>query len=74
MPNGPSGQKRPADTNRLAASIVAIATGETEDKGTVPYRAKAGQTGGRNRADKLSPERRKAISAAAAKARWRDKS
>lgn len=34
MPKGPQGQKRPADANKLAAAVVAIATGEAEDTKT----------------------------------------
>jgi hypothetical protein len=35
MPNGPKGQKRPADVNSRAVMIAKIATGEIVDVGVV---------------------------------------
>jgi hypothetical protein len=72
-----SSKKRPADLNRLAASIVADATSEEEDD---PYDGKdpaavelgrlGGLKGGRARAEKLTAEQRSAIARTAAIARW----
>ena len=48
-----------------------IATGQVEDiKGTAPNRAKGGKIGGKARAEKLSPSRRKEIAKKAARSRW----
>lgn len=65
--------KRPRDTNQLAKYIVDLSTGdETEPEMSV--RAKAGRLGGlkggKARAAKLSPAKRKAIAKKAALARW----
>jgi len=73
MPKGPTGQKRPADTNRLAFDVVAIATGEKDDEKTVDYRQKAGRKGGKSRAKSLTSEQRSEIAQKAAKARWAKK-
>jgi hypothetical protein len=74
-----SKKKRPADLNRLAASIVADATADDEQE-TDPYEGKnpaavelgrqGGLKGGRARAEKLTPERRSEIARKAAQARW----
>ena len=70
-------RKRPADLNRLAASIVNDAT--DEDKRD-PYEGKnpaavelgrlGGVKGGKARAEQLTPERRSEIARKAAVARW----
>lgn len=65
--------KRPRDTNQLAKRILDIATGESPDAPpakSVPGRAAGGKLGGKNRADALTPEKRKEIAQKAAKARW----
>jgi hypothetical protein len=74
-------RKRPADLNRLAASIVADATDEAEPDD--PYEGKnpaavelgrqGGLKGGRARAEKLTPERRSEIAKKAAAARWQQR-
>ncbi len=73
MPKGPQGQKRPADAIGLAVLVGKIATGEVEDTkrdaGTEANR-KGGLKGGKARAAKLSPEKRKAIAKKAATKRW----
>lgn len=74
MPKGPQGQKRPADVIGAAVMVAKIATGEIEetkrDPGTEANR-KGGLRGGKARAKKLSPERRKEIAQKAATKRWR---
>lgn len=72
MPKGPSGQKRPADANKLARTIVQIATGEEEDPKAPPKGSAGGKVGGRKRAESLSAEERKAIAESAAKTRWKN--
>jgi len=78
MPNR-SSKHRPADLNRLAASIVNEATDvspteQTVDDGKDPAAValgrKGGLKGGRARAEKLTPEQRSGIAKAAAQARW----
>ena len=73
-----SSRKRPADLNKLAASIVADATSEEPEPD--PYEGKnpaavelgrqGGLKGGRARAEKLTPEQRSEIARKAAAARW----
>lgn len=71
-------RKRPADLNRLAASIVEDATTEQspdddlagKDPAAVALGRKGGKKGGRARADKLTPEERSEAARKAAKARW----
>lgn len=77
MPERSSKKKRPRDTNQLAASIVQEATGQAEpepDDGKNPAAVALGRLGGmkggKARAEKLSPERRKEIARRAAAARW----
>ncbi len=71
MPKGPQGQKRPADVIGNAIKIAKIATGEIEEKTDgKEYARKGGLIGGKARADKLTPARRKAIAKKAAKTRW----
>ncbi len=70
--------KRPKDLNQRAKSIVDIATGEKADVNPDGSKNKAamelgrlgGLKGGKARADKLSPEKRKEIAQKAAKKRW----
>lgn len=66
--------KKPADLNRLAAAIVGDAIDETPQE-PESRQARAGRAGGakggKARAEKLSPERRREIAVAAAKARWK---
>jgi hypothetical protein len=74
MPVGPKGQKRPADVNVRAVMIAKIATGEIEDvtteDGKNPAAVALGRMGGKARAQKLSPRKRKEIAKKAASARW----
>jgi len=68
--------KRPRDPNQLAKLMVDIATGESAaqpqpDKGAQEKRGRAGGlTGGKARANSLTPERRTEISRKAASSRW----
>ena len=76
MPKTPKGHKRPADVVSNAVHVMKIATGEIEESGTTEDgRSRAavelGRKGGAARAKTLSPERRKVIAKAAAKARWK---
>ena len=73
VPKGPQGQKRPADVIGAAVMVGKIATGEVEDAkrdAGVEANRKGGLKGGRARAAKLSPAKRKSIAQAAAKKRW----
>ena len=71
MPNGPKGEKRPADVIGAAILVGRIATGEAEDKPSkAPNRAKGGKVGGASRAKSMSAKRRKEIAKKAASARW----
>jgi hypothetical protein len=72
-----SSKKRPADLNRLAASIVTDATSEEPEDlygGKSPAAVELGRMGGlkggRARADKLTREQRSEIARKAALARW----
>ena len=74
MPNGPQGQKRPADVVGNAVKVMRIATGEEEeefeDDGKDPAAKALGAKGGKARAEKLTPERRSEIARKAAVKRW----
>ena len=70
-------RKRPADLNRLAASIVSDATDEDKpdpdagkDPAAVALGRKGGLKGGKARAAKLTAEQRSEIARRAAAARW----
>ncbi|HVF12606.1 MAG TPA: hypothetical protein VNA87_05930 [Actinomycetota bacterium] len=77
MPERSSKPKRPTDLNQKAASIVSAATeGEADpfegkDPAAVELGRKGGLKGGKARAEKLTPERRREIAKKAAAARWR---
>lgn len=73
MPKGPRGEKRPADAIGLAVMVGKIATGEVEDKRDEKLSSAAaemGRAGGRQRAENMTPERRKEIAQKAAAKRW----
>ena len=74
MPKGPKGEKRPADVIGVAVKVAKIATGEIEedvgDDGKDKAAVALGRKGGKARAEKLAPERRKEIARKAAKKRW----
>jgi hypothetical protein len=63
--------KRPTDANKLAKSIVELATGDAEEKQADAGRSKGGQKGAKARAKALSHEQRSEIASLAARARWK---
>ena len=65
----PSKPKRPADMNKLAKSIVDIATGEESEP--EPKKVPARKNGALARTEKLSEEERGDIARTAAMARWK---
>lgn len=79
MAKGPSGERRPDDPAAAAVAAIQIATGDRDeefsekahvkDPAAVSLGRKGGLKGGRARAEKLSPDRRKEIARLAAKAR-----
>ncbi len=72
MPQGPQGQKSPADTVAAAMMVAKIATGEIEEKPKkLSGKIRSGKAGGAARAEKLSREERSAIAKKAAAGRWR---
>jgi len=74
MPQGPKGEKRPADVNARAVMVGKIATGEIEgvttDDGKNAAAVTLGRMGGKARAASLSQRRRRQIAKKAAEARW----
>jgi len=82
MQNRSSKPKRPRDFNSLAFQVVGELTGtsETPEEPKDPIRVAAaelgrrgGLKGGKARAAKMSPERRREIAKKAAAARWHDR-
>jgi hypothetical protein len=76
MPRTPKGHKRPADVVSNAVHVMKIATGEIEENAPAEDGKNAaavalGRIGGRARASKLSPQKRRAIARKAALARHR---
>jgi hypothetical protein len=69
MPNGPEGQKRPADMIGMSVTVARIATGEMEDN-KKSGRVRSGKAGAKARAENLTPEERSKIARKAANARW----
>lgn len=69
-------KKHPADINKLAASIVDLATNDQPEEPTnknphaVALGKLGGKKGGKARAEKLTKEQRTEIAKKAAKARW----
>ncbi len=67
----PKRSSKPQDLNQLAAEIVRQATGQpTKDPLAVELGRRGGLKGGKVRAEKLSPRRRRQIARKAAQARW----
>ena len=61
MPIGPNGEKRPGDVIANAVHVMRVATGEAKETYVDQKKSAAGKLGGRVRADKLTPERRREI-------------
>jgi hypothetical protein len=74
VPQGPKGERRPADANQRAVVVARIATGEIDDKVTDDGKNAAavalGRMGGKARALAMSARRRSQIASKAAAARW----
>ena len=72
----PKRSRKPADLNRLAASIVDEATSDEpapddgKDPAAVALGRKGGKKGGKARAERMSAEERSEAAKKAAKARW----
>jgi hypothetical protein len=74
MPEGPKGEKRPADVIGAAVMVGKIATGEIVEVEEKPSAAaELGRKGGRARAKRLTPEQRKNIARSAANRRWENR-
>jgi hypothetical protein len=73
MPKGPRGEKRPADVIGMSVKVMRIATGEEEEELNRAKSAAAelGSRGGKARAAKMTPERRREIARKGAASRWR---
>lgn len=72
MPQGPNGQKRPADVIGNAVHIARIATGEVEDTALKhPAKRASGLAGAEARKESMTAERRAEIARVAANARWK---
>jgi hypothetical protein len=71
MPKGPRGEKRSADVIGAAVKVMRIATGEEEEEldRAKSAAAELGARGGKARASKLTPERRRLIAKKAAEKR-----
>jgi hypothetical protein len=74
MPKG-RGEKRPRDVVGNAVHVMKILTGEIEettevDDGKDPAAKAMGRKGGKARAERLRPERRREIARQAAAKRW----
>ena len=72
MPQGPNGQKRPADVIGNAVHIARIATGEVKDAGLEkPAKRASGLAGARARMGATTAEERSEIARLAAEKRWK---
>lgn len=68
----PKRSRKPADLNKLAASIVGDATdeGQPADDGKDPAAVALGRKGGKARAAKMTAEQRSEAARKAARSRW----
>jgi hypothetical protein len=77
-------RKRPRDFNQAAKLVIDIATGQIEDRPPTPEEQgkdpaavslgrRGGLKGGKERAARMTPERRREIAQAAARKRWGEK-
>ncbi len=72
MPNGPQGQKRPADGVGSAVMVAQIATGEAkETRYKQPAKRKSGLAGSKVRQENTSAKERSEIAKLAAEKRWK---
>ena len=75
MPEGPKGEKRPADVIGTAVKVMKISTGEIDDEVDEDGKNKAaqelGRKGGKARAKNLTKDQRSEIARKAATSRWR---
>jgi len=70
MPKKRTTPERPRDVNQRAKRIVDIATGSAPKDETAPLPDASAVKRGNARAEKLTPQKRKAIAKKAATARW----
>lgn len=71
MPQGPEGQKRPADVIGNAVHIAKIATGEEQETSLKqPAKRNSGLAGAKARQEKTTEDQRRQIAERAAAARW----
>lgn len=75
MPKGPKDEKRPRDVVGNAVHVMKVLTGQIEepkeiDDGKDPAAKALGRKGGKARAERLTPERRREIARKAAAKRW----
>ena len=68
MPRGPNGEKRPGDVVGCAVTVAKIATGEIDEDLLAHRDIKV--SGGKARADSMTPEERSELAKTAARARW----
>ena len=71
MPQGPQGQKRPADVIGAAVKVGRLSVGlDTEELKQPSGRVRSGHAGAKARAERMSEEERSAVAKKAAVARW----
>ena len=71
MPNGPRGEKRPADVIGNAMMVARLSVGlEAEELKQPSGRVRSGHAGAKARAASMSKEERSAVARKAAAARW----
>lgn len=66
---GPNGEKRPTDPIGGVVRMMQVATGQVEETYVNKAQSEGGRKGGKARAAKLSPERRREIAMQGVKAR-----
>ena len=76
MPEGPKGQKRPADVIGNAVRVMEIATGQRDEEydgepDKDQAAAELGRKGGKARAERMTPEQRAEAARKAAAGRWK---
>ena len=72
MPQGPKGEKRPADLIGCAITVARLSVGDIVEPLKEPSgRVRSGHAGAKARAEKLTADQRSAVAKKAAAARWR---